>query len=68
METLGSIGSFLGFYVNDNTDDVRPITSTDTRTVLYYASGGGDNGGSPGTIGNFARTPLRQLVIEFPST
>jgi len=68
VNTLGLAGTGLGYYTTNNATDVRPITSTDGRTVLYFASGGGDAGGNPDTIGAFPRTPLRQIVIEFPST
>ena len=60
--------SRVAFYNNADANDVRPITSTDGRTVLYYASGGADFGGSPDTIAIIPRTPLREIVIEFPST
>jgi hypothetical protein len=57
-----------GITVAATSNDVRPITSTDGRIVNYYASGGVDVGGSPVTIVASPYTPLRQLVIEFPST
>ena len=64
LDTFGNSGSNFGFYTTSNATDVRTITSADNRTVLYYASGGGDFFRA---IEKFPRTPLRQLVIEFPS-
>lgn len=58
--------NFLAYY-NGVANDVRPITSMDGRVVLYYASGGADAGGSPVNIGFFVRTPVRELVINFPA-
>jgi hypothetical protein len=68
VETLGMAGPQLGYYPTATSNDVRPITSTDGRIVNYYASGGADFGGSPATIAVFPVTPLREIVIEFPST
>ena len=67
VETLGFSGSLLAFY-ETNATNARPITFSDNRMVLYYASGGFDYGGSPTTIQDTSYTFLKQLVIESPST